>query len=124
MASSYGFKATQASGFTIAPALLVNRLKWSIGSTSLERIHQGLRGGTDTHCTLGIEAISIHSPVMVHFHSSSNRVYSLLSATNLAEPKWTEVPSQTAVPGTGGLDALSDTTSAPGKFYKVGVSVP
>ena len=60
----------------------------------------------------------------VHFHSSSNRVYSLLSATNLAEPNWMEVPGQPAVPGTGSLDALSDTNAAPTKFYKVGVSVP
>ena len=59
----------------------------------------------------------------VHFHSSSNRVYSLCSATNLAEPDWSEIPGQTAVPGTGGLDALSDTNSTPAKFYEVGLSV-
>ena len=71
-----------------------------------------------------LEAISDNSPVTAHFHSSSNRVYSLLSATNLAEPEWSEVPGQTAVPGTGGMDALCDTNAAPAKFYKVGVSVP
>ena len=94
------------------------------GLTNLDSIEQAPRGSTSDRCTLRIEAISSHSPVTVHFHSSSNRVYSLLSATNLAEPNWTKVPGQTAVPGTGGMDTLSDTNSAPTKFYKVGVSVP
>ena len=40
----------------------------------------------------------------------------MVSATNLSESNWSEVAGQTAVPGTGGLDAFSDTN--------VGVSVP
>jgi hypothetical protein len=71
-----------------------------------------------------IEAISNHSRVTVHFQTSSNRVYSLLSAANLAEANWTVVPGQIAVPGTGGLDSLMDTNTAPAQFYRVGVRPP
>ena len=35
-----------------------------------------------------------------------------------------EIPTQTTIPGTGDLKALSDTNAAPAKFCKVGVSVP
>ncbi len=65
-----------------------------------------------------------HSPVTIHFQTSSNRVYSLFSKTSVSEVDWTEVPGQTTIPGTGGLDALSDTNHAPAKYYKVGVRVP
>jgi hypothetical protein len=37
---------------------------------------------------------------------------------------WTNVPTQTDIPGNGGLRSLADSNAAPHKFYKVGVTVP
>lgn len=79
---------------------------------------------TNTRLSIHLEVISNRSPLTVHCHSSSNRLYSLLRASNLAEPNWAEGPGQTYIPGTGGWDALSDTNIAPAKFCKVGVSIP
>ena len=64
------------------------------------------------------------SPVTIHFISSSNRVYTLRSCAGLGQGSWTDVPGQTARPGSGGLDSLSDTNAAPQKFYRVRVDVP
>ena len=85
---------------------------------------QGDTDPTSAHSYFRIEGISIGPPVTVHFQTSSNRVYTLLSCPNLSEAGCTEVPGQTAVPGSGGMDALSDTNTAPARFYRVGVRVP
>ena len=71
-----------------------------------------------------ITAISNGPPVTVEFGSSSNRVYTLLSCTNLAAPFWTPVPGQTSIQGNGALQELSDTNAAPPRFYRVQVQVP
>jgi parallel beta-helix repeat protein len=58
----------------------------------------------------------------VSFMTSSNRQYSLLFSTNLTA--WTNVPGQVDVTGTGAIMGMSDTNSAPYKFYKVRVELP
>jgi hypothetical protein len=61
------------------------------------------------------------------FLSSSNRLYTLSSATNLANINtvWSNVAGQMDVSGNGTVQMLSDTNSAaPQKFYRVGVRVP
>jgi hypothetical protein len=61
------------------------------------------------------------------FQSSSNRLYTLSSATNLANTNtvWNNVAGQVDVSGNGALRVLNDTNSpAPQKFYRVSVRVP
>jgi len=61
------------------------------------------------------------------FSSSSNRLYTLSSATNLANTNtvWSNVAGQVDVSGNGTLRVLSDTNPAvPQIFYRVGVRVP
>ena len=79
---------------------------------------------TNALACLRIESISYGAPVGVLFHSSSNRLYTLRSATNLTAGGWSDVLGQVDVPGTGGLHCLTDTDAAPAKFYRVVVRVP
>lgn len=78
---------------------------------------------TNTLSHFRIEVISNGPPVAVYFTSSSNRVYSLINSTNLSAFDWIEVPGQTAVPGSGGMDILTDTNPAPHQFYRISVDV-
>ncbi|HZJ13949.1 MAG TPA: right-handed parallel beta-helix repeat-containing protein [Chthoniobacteraceae bacterium] len=75
-----------------------------------------------------IESFSLGPPtVSIRFQSSAARRYTLFSTTDLAAQPvvWTPVPGQTNVPGTGGLDTLTDSSFAsPREFYRVGVEVP
>lgn len=72
-----------------------------------------------------IEAIAPGPPTTLQFFSSSNRQYTLTYATNLASvPAWLSVPSQVNIAGNGGLDSLTDTNGATGKFYRIGVKTP
>ena len=76
---------------------------------------------TNAHSCFHIISITHGPPVTVHFLSSSNRVYTLRSATNLTAGGWSDVPGQADVPGTGGLHSLADTHVGPARFYRVGV---
>ena len=57
----------------------------------------------------------------VHFDSSSNRLYSLLSTTNLVEGVWAANESRM---GLGGADSMQSTNNAPAEFYKLEVRLP
>ena len=64
-------------------------------------------------------------PLTVFFQSSSNRLYTLYSRTNVAAGSWLPVPGQTNVPGTGGPFTLSDTNASPSaRFYRISVQLP
>jgi hypothetical protein len=73
-----------------------------------------------------IETIADVPPVTVQFLSSSNRQYTLYYSADLVETNttWTNVAGQTGVFGNGSLNALTDTNTAPARFYRVGVKVP
>ena len=72
-----------------------------------------------------IQSISNAAAFAVRFPSSAARVYTLYSTTNLTSGVWTNFPSRTDIPGSGGVDALSDPSSAgTQRFYRVGVRVP
>lgn len=70
-----------------------------------------------------IVAISNLPPAAVYYPSSARRFYTLEWRTDLLAGGWTNVPSRTGIPGTGGLDSLQDTTSALQRFYRVEVKV-
>jgi lysozyme family protein len=61
----------------------------------------------------------------VWYPSSSNRTYTLWYATNMLSGSWVNVPSQTGIPGTGGVDFLTDPVPAGSSlFYRVSVQLP
>jgi hypothetical protein len=72
-----------------------------------------------------IESISNLPPVAVRFASSTNRQYSLLSASGLSDVNtFSPVPGQTNITGNGGILTLTDTNAAAALFYRLGVKVP
>jgi PKD repeat protein len=72
-----------------------------------------------------IHRISISTNVAAFYQSSASRKYTLYYATNLTSGAWTNIPSQTDISGSGGVDALSDSSPADTqRFYRIGVRVP
>ena len=51
--------------------------------------------------------------------SSTGRLYRLMYATNLLSGVWTNLPGVTPAPGLPGEMTLSDTNTAPVRFYRV-----
>jgi len=78
---------------------------------------------TNANSLFKIVTISNGPPVEVSFFSSSNRVYTLVSSTNLSS-NWELVEGQANMPGTGALMMLQDTNALANEFYRVGVFVP
>jgi len=70
-----------------------------------------------------IVAISNQPSPAVYYPSSSRRYYTLQWRASLMEGAWSNVTSRTGIPGSGGLDALQDTTNATQRFYRVEVKV-
>jgi PKD repeat protein len=85
---------------------------------------------TDTNPTnvlsrFHIQSISNTTGVAVFYPSSASRKYTLYWGTNLSVGGWTNVPSQTDIPGSGGWDALTDPLpTGQSRFYRVGVRLP
>ena len=76
---------------------------------------------------LRITSVTNATTFSLTFPSSSNRLYTLKSATSLANTNsvWGDVAGQVDVSGNGAVRTLSDTNPAvPQKFYRVGVRVP
>jgi len=71
-----------------------------------------------------ITAISSLPPITVHFTASTNRKYSLQSASNLVDGSWSMVDGQSNVVGGGATHFLKDTNPVPAsRFYRVGVDL-
>jgi len=61
----------------------------------------------------------------VSFSSSSDRVYTLLRSTDLSDGSWEAVAGQADIPGTDGIDNLTDSSPPPTRcFYQVSVAQP
>ena len=84
----------------------------------------------DTNPTNALSRFQIQSTTdatgfKVLFQSSASRKYTLYYRTNLTSGAWTNIPSQTDIPGSGGVDALTDAVSSGTQhFYRIGVRVP
>jgi len=68
-------------------------------------------------------------PVRVFYRSLEGRAYTLYAAPDLAggaagSTLWPPVPGRIAVPGTGGLDSLTDTNALPRTLYRLGIDLP
>ena len=72
-----------------------------------------------------VQSISNVSGVAILFPSSASRRYTLYYAASLTSGVWTNLLSQTDIPGSGGVDTLTDPTPADAqRFYRIGVRVP
>ena len=72
-----------------------------------------------------VQSISNATRFTVFYPSSSNRQYTLYYRTNLTSGAWTNLATQTAIPGSGRVDALSDPApTGKQRFYRVGVRLP
>jgi len=80
---------------------------------------------TDPASHFCIRAISNNSAVMLYFNSSSNRLYTMIAASNLLDDSWTNVPGAGPRKGVGGADSMQD-TNAPSRrtFYRLSVELP
>ena len=79
---------------------------------------------TTAASVLRITSITSGPPATVSVQSSSSRLYTLQSCTDLAAPLWLPVPGATDLPGTDGLLILADADPAPAKFYRISVRLP
>ncbi len=72
-----------------------------------------------------IQSISNATSCAVFYQSSASRKYTLYYGTNLSAGVWTNLSSQADIPGSGGVDGLTD-PSPPGaqRFYRIGVRLP
>lgn len=72
-----------------------------------------------------ILSVSNSTGLAVSYPSSANRKYTLYYRTDLTAGGWTNIPSQTGIPGSGGVDTLTDPSPTDGqRSYRVGVSMP
>ena len=98
------------------------------GQTSLGEWLAGT-GPLDPLLFFRIEAVDAGPPVRLFYQGLTGRVYSLYAASELAGGSggatlWAPVPGQIKRPGSGGLDALTDTNALPRRFCRGGVELP
>ena len=80
---------------------------------------------TNALSCLRIQRITNDVGRKVFFQSSASRKYTLYSTANFPSGAWTNIPSQTGIPGSGGVDALTDAApTGTQRFYRIGVSLP
>jgi parallel beta-helix repeat protein len=71
-----------------------------------------------------VETIRHLPPVVLQFLSSSNRQYTLFSSAEVTNATvFSAMPGQVDVVGNGGLQTLTDTNTAAGQFYRIGVKL-
>jgi hypothetical protein len=81
---------------------------------------------TDPQSHLRIVSFDFGPPFSLQFQGSSSRRYTLSSTVDLSPPaNWTPVPGRIRIPGTGGIDTLTDSNaSGSQKFYRLSVELP
>ena len=79
----------------------------------------------DANSKFHIESIRLVPDCIVQIQSDLDRLYTLSYRTNLSLGAWIAIPSQTDIPGTGGLLSLAHTNPLPdtAHFYRVQVRV-
>jgi PKD repeat protein len=80
---------------------------------------------TNASSCFHIQSASNATGFAVFYQSSSSRTYTLYYRTNLTSGGWINIPSQTAIPGSGGVDQLTDPSpSGSQRFYLISVQMP
>lgn len=70
-----------------------------------------------------IAAISNLPPATVTFSSSARRYYTLQRRDDLQTGNWTNVVTQTGIPGAVGFTSLQDATATSHRFYRIEVKI-
>jgi len=72
-----------------------------------------------------LQTVVDESGVSLMYPSSPNRKYTLMHADTPSAPTWGNVGSQTDIPGTGGIQTLTDPNpSGQERFYRIHVKLP
>ncbi len=79
---------------------------------------------TNAASYLAISDITHNSPIRVHFSSSTNRLYTLKSCSNILATNWIPVPGQGPREGVGDPDLMIDTNGLDQSFYRIHVELP
>lgn len=79
----------------------------------------------DSNDVFRATAITHGSSTVVHFESSTGRLYTMQGSANLPDGAWTNVPGGGPRMGVGGMDSMLDTNDPPrGPFYRLEVRLP
>lgn len=79
--------------------------------------------GANSNDYFRITNATFASPVTIHFKSSSNRLYTMASRTNLVDGAWSNVLGDGPRVGIGGPDSMVDTNATPPAFYRLTVEL-
>jgi PKD repeat protein len=81
---------------------------------------------TNASSSFRIQSIATASHPTLSYQSSASRRYTLYYRTNLTVGAWVNLPSQTSITGSGGVDWLTDSTPATNgtRYYRIGVAIP
>lgn len=80
---------------------------------------------TDSNDYFRITGISVASPPVITFDSSSNRMYTMYGCSNLVDGVWTNIPGAGPRVGLGSADTMTDTNEPTrGPFYRITVELP
>ncbi len=93
------------------------------GATGLEEYTADTDPG-DGDSVLRAARIDANSPVEIFFITSTSRVYSLEYNERVVAPGWSNVAGQVDIPGSGGLDSLTDPDADSERYYRIRVGLP
>ena len=71
-----------------------------------------------------IDGLAMGPPWSLRFHSETNRLYSLLCCTNLADNQWSLADGLVPRAGIGGEDQFQAPGNSPVRFFRLGVTSP